>query len=364
MLRFFCTLVACYTTLPIAFAQPDITLKDMNGRSVTLATPIKKTVALPMPAGAVLATVAQGTDALVGIHEATHRNLPTMLLPSIFPTLQQIRHDITRGSGFVPNVESLLEIQPDVVWQWGHMGQELLDPLEAAGLKVVALRYGTEEQTQKWIELFAQSIGQPERASLINSWRNGIHAKIQAQTSKIPSAQRQKVMYLSRYKTGMAVAGQSGNFHSDIAIAGGSNVNTSKASAPTVNIEQILLWNPDVIVLSNFEHDLAPQTLYSDPMLSHVDAVRNKRIYKAPSGGYYWDAPSQDTPLYWLWLAKLMYPQQVDLDLRSEIRSAYQTLYGFAITEQQIDQVLHLPRNSTSRDYTASFAKTTAALEK
>lgn len=330
----------------------------MNGRNVRLKGPIQQTVTLPMPASAVFATVAQDTQALAGMHEASHRNLSTMLLPRIFTKLQHVRHDITRGSGFVPNVESLLEIQPDLVWQWGHMGQELIAPLEAAGLQVASLRYGNEAQTQRWIELFAQSLGQPERATQINAWRNAVAAKVQAQVKPIPQAQRQKVMYLSRYKTGMAAAGKSGNFHDDVARAGGRNVNTSKASAPTINIEQILLWNPDIIVLSNFEHDLTPEKIYSDPMLSSVDAVRHRRVYKAPSGGYYWDAPSQDTPLYWIWLAKLMYPQQVQLNMREEVRQAYQSLYGFAISEPQIDQLLHLSLNRVSRNYISSFAST------
>ena len=347
----------CFCTLA-AQAQPAQTLQDMNGRSVVLSAPIQSTVTLPMPAGAVFATVAQGTQALKGMHEASHRNLDTTLQPHIFPGLKHVRHDITRGSGFVPNVESLLEIQPDLVWQWGHMGQELIAPLEAAGFQVAALRFGTEAQTQRWIELFAQSLGQPERATQINGWRNAVRAKVQAQVANIPAAQRQQVMYLSRYKTGMAAAGQSGNFHDDVRIAGGRNVNESKASAPTINIEQILLWNPDVIVLSNFEHDLTPQKIYSNPMLSSVAAVRNQRVYKAPAGGYYWDAPSQDSPLYWMWLAKVMYPQQVQLDMRAEIREAYQMLYGFAITEAQIDQALHWGLNRTSRNYTSSFATT------
>lgn len=337
-------------------AWSHITLEDLNGRTVTLAGPVQNTVTLPMPAGAVFATVAQSTQALGGMHEASHNNLRNMLLPHIFPGFSQVRHDITRGSGFVPNVESLLAIAPDLVWQWGHMGQELLAPIEAAGLKVVALRYGNEAYTQRWIELFAHSIGQPQRATAINAWRNGLRGQVQAQVAKVPLSQRQKVMYLSRYKTGMAAAGQAGNFHEDVTIAGGRNVNASKASAPTINVEQILVWNPDVIVLSNFEHDLTPETLYRDPMLSHVDAVRNKRVYKAPAGGYYWDAPSQDTPLYWLWLAKLMYPQHIQLDLRTEIRSAYQTLYGFAIDDQQLNRLLHLSLNSASRDYAAHFA--------
>lgn len=355
MLRTLTFWVLATATCAATAAAPAVTLKDMNGRAVTLPEPVQRTVTLPMPAGPAFATVNQSAQGLAGIHQATHRNLPTMLLPTMLPGLTQVRHDITRGSGFVPNVESLLEIAPSLVWQWGNMGEELLAPIQAAGIPVAALRYGTEEQTQQWITLFAQSIGQPERGQALNAWRQQVRSQVQQQVARIPASQRQKVMYLSRYKTGMAAAGQAGNFHADIAIAGGHNVNTSKAGAPTINVEQILLWNPDVIVLSNFEHDLTPETLYRDPMLASLNAVRQQRVYKAPAGGYYWDAPSQDSPLYWIWLAKLMYPDTVQLDLRAEMRRAYQLLYGYAVTDTQLDRALHLPVNRASRGYTASF---------
>lgn len=333
-----------------------VSFQDMNGQSIRLKSPAQRTVTTPMPASSAFATVNQGVKGLVGMHPATHNNLKTMLLPAIFPDMAQVRHDITRGSSFTPNVESLLEIQPDLVWQWGHMGDDLIAPIRAAGLNVAALRYGTEEQTQKWMELFSASIGQPERGQQINAWRNRIRAQLKEQVGALPQAQRHKVMYLSRYKTGLAAAGQAGNFNTDLAIAGGVNVNDSKAGAPTINIEQILIWDPDVIVLTNFEHDLSPQTIYQNRMLSEISAVKNKRVFKVPAGGYYWDPPSQDSPLYWIWLSKLMYPDQVKLDLRAEIRSAYQMLYGFDISDAQIDRVLHVDVNQHSSHYQRTFA--------
>ena len=341
-------------------ASPEIAFKDLNGRAVLLSAPARSTVTLPMPAGPTFATVQQGTQGLSGMHDATHNNLPTMLLPQMFPALSKVRHDITRGSGFVPNVESLLEIQPDMVWQWGHMGQELLAPIEAAGLTVGALRYGTEENTQQWITLFAQSTGHPERGQTMNVWRQQVRHEVEAQVADIAPSKRLKVMHLSRYKTGLAVAGQAGNFQADIGIAGGYNVNDSKAGAPIVNVEQLLLWNPDMIVLTNFEHDLKPETLYSDPMLASLTAIQQQRVYKVPAGGYYWDAPSQDSPLYWIWLAKLMYPDAVTLDLRAEMRRAYQMLYGHAVTDAQIDQALHLRVNRSSQSYARIFERSAA----
>lgn len=349
------SVIAISSLVLTAIAQP-IDFKDMNGRTVHLPHKVERTVTTPMPASAVFTAVNQSVKGLEGMHGSTHKNLPTMLLPALVPGIEDVRHDITRGSSFTPNVESLLEINPDIVWQWGHMGDELLAPIEAAGLRAVALNYGTEAQTQRWIELFATSLGNPERGQQINQWRQNIRAKVEQQVASIPPQKRQTILYLSRYKTGIAAAGLSSNFTEDSSIAGGRNVNDSKASAPTINVEQILIWNPDVIVLTNFEHDLTPQMLYNNPMLSDIHAVRHQRIYKVPAGAYYWDPPSQDSPLYWVWLAKLLYPDTVTLDLRAEIRDAYQMLYGYAVSDAQIDRLLHMEANRSSRHYLRSFA--------
>lgn len=343
-----CVSCASSAAEPIAFS-------DMNGRQVRLSGPAQRTVMTPMPGSAIYTAVNRGTTGLVGMHPSSHDNLPTMLLPQIFPQMAQVRHDITRG-GFTPNVESLLQINPDIVWQWGHMGDELLTPLKAAGLNAAAIRLGQEAEVRQWLTLFATSLGKPERATEMIAWRQRMQDKVRAQVSRVPQAERLRVLYLSRYKTGIGAAGAGSTFQFDAEVAGGINVNDSQAAAPTINIEQLLIWNPQVIVLTNFERSLTPEALMREPLLAQLDAVRNQRVYKVPAGGYYWDPPNQDSPLYWIWLAKLLYPQAVTLDLRAELRSAYRLLYGFEISQAQIDQVLHWDLNRHSANYTSAFA--------
>ena len=346
----------------MATAAP-VRLQDMHGNTVVLAQPARKTVTLPMPASAIFAAVDGGPQGLAGMHPSAHDNLGTMLLPQIYPAFAQVRHDITRG-GFSPNVESLLQIQPDIVWQWGHMGDELVKPLHAAGLTAATINYGKEENVRRWISLFAESVGKPERGRTLNQWREQMERKVRQQVAAVPASQRLKVLYLTRYKTGLAAAGFSSNFQFDAEVAGGINANTLKVAAPTINIEQLLLWNPDVIMLTNFERGLTPATLFADPLLADISAVRNKRVYKVPAGGYYWDPPSQDSPLYWVWLAKLLYPDAVQLDLRQEMRAAYRLLYDFAPSDAQIDQVLHSTTNQQSAHYQRAFAPATPVAKK
>ena len=95
-------------------------------------------------------------------------------------------------------------------------------------------------------------------------------------------------------------------------------------------------------------------------MLSEVVAVKNHRVYKLPVGGFIWDAPNQETPLYWQWLAMIFHPEKFTVPLREEIRQRYQQLYGYQVTEDQIDGILQMEMNSESRSYQSLMGKSNA----
>ncbi|WP_269848860.1 ABC transporter substrate-binding protein [Methanosarcina horonobensis] len=82
----------------------------------------------------------------------------------------------------------------------------------------------------------------------------------------------------------------SGSQHSQVIdICGGINVAdcplTPGNGMTQVSIEQVIEWNPEVIITSN------PQfysTVYSDSLWVSVDAVKNKRVYLAPQNPFCW----------------------------------------------------------------------------
>lgn len=334
----------------VASAQSPIVLQDMLGQRVELAEPVMRSVTLPMPAGSMFLSLAGDPRRLAGMHPDAHAYMRQGLLARLFPATGHVRSDVTR-SGFVPNVETLLQIQPDLVWQWGHMGDDLVAPLRNAGLPVAALVYGDEARTREWIRLMGTALGQQARAEAQLAWRVEVEQRIRARTAGIPAAGRPRVMLFLRYAPQYMVAGGSGNFQYDIELAGGSNVAAAVGNANAVNIEQILAWNPEVILLNNFEPGLTPDTIYQEPLLAEVDAVRQRRVYKIPAAGYRWDPPSQESPLYWQWLSQILHPERFDWPMRSLIRAQLLELYGYEASEDDLDAVLHMAQNGASQQY-------------
>ena len=106
-----------------------------------------------------------------------------------------------------------------------------------------------------------------------------------------------------------------------------------------VSIEQVLAWNPDVIlVLDPAFYRAVP----SDPLWAPVKAVRDSRIYLAPNLPYAWfDAPPGVNRLMGVhWLGSVLYPKQFSENLRDTTRQFYKLFYHVDLTEQQIDRLL------------------------
>ena len=163
--------------------------------------------------------------------------------------------------------------------------------------------------------------------------------------------QRPGVLYLARYAPQLRASGAGTSFDDDIRLAGGRNVAAAIGNGQTINIEQLMAWAPDVILLNNFEPGLTPAMLYQDPLFADIPAVRNHRVYKIPAGGYLWDPPSQESPLYWQWLSQLLHPDRFDWPLRDHIAQAYTRLYGHVPDAADIDTVLHVRQNQGATGY-------------
>jgi iron complex transport system substrate-binding protein len=116
-----------------------------------------------------------------------------------------------------------------------------------------------------------------------------------------------------------------------------------------LDVEQVLKWDPEVILLGNFDNAM-PKDIYSDPVWQNVSAVRSHRVYKVPLGGYRWDPPGQESPLMWHWLADIAFPQDKS-PLRSRVGDYFRFLYNHEPTAEELNKILWTSTNSASANY-------------
>lgn len=332
-------------------ADGAVSFVDQSDREVTLDKPAERVATIPIPAASMFVSLDGGTDRLAAMHKLSKSALLEGVLGDFFPQSKDVPSDIV-GEGFMPNIESLLSVNPDLVFQWAHRGDDIIAPITNAGLKVATFRYGTEELARGWITTMGAVIGNPEKAERLIAWRDEVMAKIKAKTDEIADADRPRTLYFLRFNSELKVAGEGAYNSFYIDLAGGQNPALDGPTWQVVGPEQILEWNPEVILLNGFESDLSPQDVYDNPLLVDVAAVKNKRVYRVPLGGYRWDPPNQESPLMWMWLSQVLHPDLFDWDLRAEIKSAYEWIYGQVPTDEQIDGILRVSQNGSAANYT------------
>ncbi|EOM74973.1 hypothetical protein DW322_08540 [Rhodococcus rhodnii] len=124
-----------------------IEIVDQRGETVVLDGPADTIAFTVIPAPSIFAAIDRSYDRIVGINQSTLVANRGGMFATIFPPSAD--STVVSGSDFVPNVETLIELDPDVVVQWGDQGTDVVAPIEAAGFPVVcAVRTGTPRRSR------------------------------------------------------------------------------------------------------------------------------------------------------------------------------------------------------------------------
>ena len=106
-------------------------------------------------------------------------------------------------------------------------------------------------------------------------------------------------------------------------------------------MEQLYIWDPDVILLSEKE---AYDEATTDDMWSMLRAVEEGRVYLVPSEPYsFIDAPPATNRIIGIyWLGNLLYPDLYPVDIVEKTIEYYNLYYGYGLTEEHAREILGL----------------------
>jgi iron complex transport system substrate-binding protein len=162
---------------------------------------------------------------------------------------------------------------------------------------------------------------------------------IKGRVEKIPENRRPRVYY-ARGPRGLET-GLGGSINVEtLDFLGARNVAAERRGGlAIVSVEQVLLWNPDVIV--TIDRDFAAN-VRSDPVWAQVAAVRAGQVHLSPKMPFGWvDFPPSVNRLIGLWwLAKILYPEQFPEDISALTRDFYTRFYHVTPSDAQIEHVL------------------------
>lgn len=342
----------------LAFAAP-VALLDLTGRTIDLAAPAERIVTFPVPSAAAIIALDGGIDRLAGIHPESKLAIEEGILGEFFPDARNIPSSIladgaTRGT--LPDIAAVRALSPDLVIQWEHAdpGANLLID---AGLDTALLMFGTEENVRDAFMMLGTAIGAVERVDMLLAWRDETSALIEEGLAAIPAEDRPTVAYFFYAATDLQTEGRGTYFDWQIRHLGAVNAAEGMEGWGPVTDAVVAGWNPDIVFLGNFEPDLHTDRIYMDADFTGTTAAIDRRVYRMPLGGYRWGPGSIESPLAWMWLANLVYPDHFAFDLRAEILEWYPQLYGQTPTEAQIDAILEVELNGQSANYERFLAR-------
>jgi len=118
--------------------------------------------------------------------------------------------------------------------------------------------------------------------------------------------------------------------------AGGVNVAADLTGwMPEVSAEQLLQWNPHVVILLS---GVSVDEVLNDPKLASLSAVKARRVYALPESG--WDFSSPRALFCIEWLASKLYPERfADVDIEAEADEFYQNVFGVDYTDPALADV-------------------------
>ena len=135
-----------------------------------------------------------------------------------------------------------------------------------------------------------------------------------------------------------------GSFHAEVIDLLSNNLAvvdepSSKGTGNEVDMEQILNWNPDVILF-------APGSIYDtvagNENWQTISAIQSGKYYEVPMGPYNWMGfpPSVQRLLGMTWMAKVLYPEAADYDLYTEVSTYFELFYHCDLTQAQYDALV------------------------
>lgn len=326
--------------LGATLAAPDIlraaSVTDAAGRAVPVPANVARVFPAGPPAAILLYTLAP--DLLLGWPRANRPAEREFLLPDI-----GARPEVGRitGRGNTANLEVVLALKPDLIVDSGSTAETFVSLAarvqDQTGIPY-ALLDGRFAAIPASYRTLGELVGRRKEAEELASYAERTLATVTGRIAGVPAAQRPRVYY-ARGPRGLET-GLGGSINVEtIEIMANNVAGERRGGLATVSVEQVLVWNPDVIV--TIDQDFAAN-VRADPAWQGVAAVRAGRVHLSPKMPFGWvDFPPSVNRLIGLWwLAKILYPGRFPEDLAELTRDFCARFYHVTPSPEQIARVL------------------------
>jgi iron complex transport system substrate-binding protein len=324
--------LALFALLSVAVSAGEVsarTVSDMAGRKIELPDRVTRIVTLgatPVVNGFLFAFGAQ--DEIVnGLPPQLAHKFQYVFAPQLAgkPLVQGME------GGF--SIEAIIALRPDVVLT---MDLTAALALERMGVPALYLRWAAPTDIEPLMQTLGDVLAAPDAAKEYAAYFDAVRERIRQRLAQTAPTARPRTLYvnLQRLTQPHLIA------EWWIDQAGGRSVTDNGRSAEsfTFSLEQMLAWDPQILIVAN-RRELA--MALNDPRLQGLSCVRDKRIYVAPVGAHLWANRTVEEPLTLLWAASIIHPELfTSTEVKDEMKTFYARFFKVALSPEQIDEIL------------------------
>lgn len=313
---------------------------DAAGRIVAVPDKVDRVFAAGPPATIVVFTLAP--EKLAGwSRELSPEDL--VYLPETYRRLPALGR--LTGRGNTVNLETVVAADPDLIVDLGSVNDtyaSLADRVqEQTGVPTILIAGRLDDLPKAYRDL-GGVLGVPELAEKQAAWIERALDDVRGRVAAIPSDKRPRV-YFARGQEGLETA-VAGSINAEtLDFVGGINVageGIGEGGLATVSLEQIVAWDPEVIVTTD---PVFAKAVASDGRWAGIAAVRDKRVYLSPLHPFPWIdfPPSVNRALGIKWLASVLYPEAFPEPIGPAAKEFYSLFYHRDLTDAELASLLN-----------------------
>lgn len=255
------------------------------------------------------------------------------------------------GMGDAVNYEAVIAANPTIAINSGKINDAMVSDCDALseslGIPVVAVDNELNNSAEAF-RFMGELLGVEDHAEELAQYAEQVFTDINA-LSDIPEEKKVSV-YFGNGEDSLETAPR-GSQHAQILDAinavNVADLELGDGSRVQISAEQLLAWDPDVIVVNgepkaDKSGSSAAEDILSNPDYASLKAVQDQKVYGTPNAPFSWvDRPPGPNRLIGMrWFSALIYPEYIKCDINEEIHKFFDLFYHVDLSDEQLENVL------------------------
>lgn len=318
--------------------EPDastVVFTDDCGRAVEVPSGISRIVATGPLSQIILYTIAP--DMLVGL-ASKWSSSAAGIVPDAYLQLPYFGQLYNTAN---LNVEELAMAAPQVIIDIGRVmstGAEDMDTLQQqTGIPTIFLSADYESLPQTYRAL-GKLLGREEQAEQLAAFCEKVYSRTLDIMEQVGDHKVTALYIKGEAGTNVLPMGSSHSETLDLLTNNLAVVDnpSHKGSGNEVTMEQIALWDPELIL---FDADSIYDTVTNLDTWPELTAIASGNYLEVPEGPWNWIGTPSAAQRYlgMIWLTAQLYPEYCNYDAKAEILEFYELFYHCTLTQQQYE---------------------------